>query len=96
MQSVHNIKVYFVREGVEKLVSCYRQHHGSGINLFVVQDPISVFWSDFSLIQADLECIEILLARDAKWKFFINQVTWLSFVLVMKLLLGQIKENPDI
>ena len=68
---------FIIREGVEKLVSCYRQHLGSGINLFIVQDPISVFWSDFSLIQADLECIEILLERDAKWKFFINQVLML-------------------
>ena len=59
---------------MENLISCYQEQFGSEINLFIAPDPISIFWSDFSLIQADLECLEILLDKDPSWKFFINQV----------------------
>ena len=32
-----------------------------------------IYWSDFSLLQADLECMEELLFRHEHWKYFINQ-----------------------
>ena len=32
-----------------------------------------IYWSDFSLLQADLECMQELLFRHDQWKYFINQ-----------------------
>ena len=32
-----------------------------------------IYWSDFSLLQADLECMQELLFRHDQWNYFINQ-----------------------
>lgn len=91
METNYKLKIEcFSREGVKNLISCYRQQFGSGINLFLAPDPISIFWSDFSLIQADLECLEMLLERDSKWKFFINQVNQSIFKSQLNLVMSVI------
>ena len=34
---------------------------------------IPIFWSDFSLLEADLECMKLLMEKHQTWKYFINQ-----------------------
>ena len=41
--------------------------------LFIAPKPIDIFWSDFSVLQADLECMGHLMKRHLVWKYFINQ-----------------------
>ena len=41
--------------------------------LFIAPNPIEIFWSDFSVLQADLECMKHLMERHKTWKYFINQ-----------------------
>ena len=32
-----------------------------------------IFWSDYSLLEADIVCMNELLKRSKKWKHFVNQ-----------------------
>ena len=41
--------------------------------LFIAPNPVEIFWSDYSVLQADLECMEMLLQKHQTWKYFINQ-----------------------
>ena len=57
---------------VDQLIKCYKETFPESV-LFIAPDPIPIYWSDFSLLQADLECMEYLLAQHSTWKYFINQ-----------------------
>ncbi|XP_068675646.1 N-acetyllactosaminide beta-1,6-N-acetylglucosaminyl-transferase-like [Montipora foliosa] len=43
-------------------------------NVFVVTNRTSVFWGHFSLVQAQLNCMEELLQSSVKWKYYISLV----------------------
>ena len=57
---------------VDQLIKCYKETFPESV-LFIAPDPIPIYWSDFSLLQADLECMEYLLSEHSTWKYFINQ-----------------------
>lgn len=57
---------------VNKLISCYKAKFPDVV-MFIAPNPIAIFWSDFSLLQADLECMDHLLEMHQTWKYFINQ-----------------------
>ena len=59
-------------EKAQKLIDIYKFKFPSSV-LFIAPDPIPIFWSDFSLLQADLECMEHLLKAHQTWKYFVNQ-----------------------
>ena len=54
------------------MIKCYKETFPESV-LFIAPDPIPIYWSDFSLLQADLECMEYLLSEHSTWKYFINQ-----------------------
>ncbi|XP_068675650.1 N-acetyllactosaminide beta-1,6-N-acetylglucosaminyl-transferase-like [Montipora foliosa] len=43
-------------------------------NVFVATNRTSVFWGHFSLVQAQLNCMEELLQSSVKWKYYISLV----------------------
>jgi hypothetical protein len=42
-----------VHDSVEALTSCYNKKFGAG-RIFVIRNPISVFWGHISVLDADL------------------------------------------
>ena len=57
---------------VNQLIEAYKKLFPESV-LFIAPNPIPIFWSDFSLLQADLECMQHLLSKHTTWKYFINQ-----------------------
>ena len=53
---------YRAMEGIAKCFS----------NVFIADRSINVLWGSFSVLAADLICMEALLRRNKKWKYFIN------------------------
>ena len=53
-------------------LECYAQRFPEAV-IFKISNPVPIFWSDFSLLEADLECMEWLLKKHNTWKYFINQ-----------------------
>ena len=41
-------------------------------NVFLVSNPIVVTWSEFPVLQAEIECMKDLWKHHVKWKYFIN------------------------
>ena len=59
-------------QAVNNLIECYTQRFPEAV-IFKISNPVPIFWSDFSLLEADLECMEWLLKKHNTWKYFINQ-----------------------
>ena len=59
-------------QAVTNLIECYKSKFPNAV-IFIKENPVPIYWSDFSLLQADLECMQELLFRHEKWKYFINQ-----------------------
>ena len=58
---------------IQKLVNCYNSHYG---NTSVILSPhqTSLVWQHSSLLEGDLNCLEILLKQASNWKYYINIV----------------------
>lgn len=41
-------------------------------NVFTIENPVSVHWAEFTVLEAELRCIEQLWKHQVKWKYFIN------------------------
>ena len=41
-------------------------------HVFLVEDPVRVYWAEYTVLEAELRCMEALLARSAAWRYFIN------------------------
>ena len=54
-----------VRRGVQALAGCFD-------NVMVSSQSASVRWGTFSVLEADLFCMQDLLALGRKWRYFIN------------------------
>ena len=59
-------------QAVNTLIDCYTQKFPNAV-IFTVENTIPIFWSDFSLLEADLECMKLLMEKHQTWKYFINQ-----------------------
>ena len=73
---------------MERLVSCLAP------NVFLAEDPLSVKWGTFSLMEAELACMRQLLRRSEKWKYFIN-LTGEEYSLVTNLELVTMLQKID-
>ncbi|XP_059097770.1 beta-1,3-galactosyl-O-glycosyl-glycoprotein beta-1,6-N-acetylglucosaminyltransferase 4-like [Tigriopus californicus] len=60
-----------VTKAVDQMVKCYEWKHPKA-TIFTVDDPISVFWGHFSVLEADLKCMQLLRTRNAHWNLLIN------------------------
>ena len=54
--------IYHAMEGI---TNCFE-------NVFMLETRIDVKWGQFSVLEPDLLCMEELLVRGKKWKYFIN------------------------
>ena len=50
---------------MEGITNCFE-------NVFLLETRIDVQWGHFSVLEPDLLCMEELLSRNKKWKYFIN------------------------
>lgn len=60
-----------VYKAVESLVTCY-QNMFKVNTIFIVESRNPIFWGHYSILQADLNCLERLDLMDSKWKYFMN------------------------
>ncbi|TRY81092.1 hypothetical protein TCAL_13643 [Tigriopus californicus] len=60
-----------VTKAVNQMVKCYQWKHPKA-TIITVDDPISVFWGHFSVLEADLKCMQLLRTRNAHWNLVIN------------------------
>ena len=60
------------------LVDCFPE------NVFVASNPVDITWGDVSILKAVLQCMENLLARSDKWKYYVH-LTGEEFLLVTNL-----------
>ncbi|XP_023339349.1 beta-1,3-galactosyl-O-glycosyl-glycoprotein beta-1,6-N-acetylglucosaminyltransferase 4 isoform X2 [Eurytemora carolleeae] len=59
-----------VKDIVNLLVNCYNNRFGKN-NIFVLKNSIPIYWAHFSVLEADLKCMEELLRRPG-WMYFMN------------------------
>ena len=54
-----------VQKAVHAIVGCFD-------NVIIPKKQISVHWAEFTVLEAELVCLEALWTANAKWKYFIN------------------------
>ena len=57
---------------VKALIGCYKANFPK-VSIFEPEQTHSIYWSDYSLLQADFVCMTELLKRNKKWSHFLNQ-----------------------
>lgn len=60
-----------VKTAVDQMIKCYQWKYPEA-TIFVVDDPIPVFWGHFSVLEADLKCMELLRTKNKEWKVVFN------------------------
>lgn len=53
------------------LVACYQIYFDT-TNIFLFEERRAIFWGHYSVLQADLDCLEHMMRIDKKWKYFMN------------------------
>lgn len=62
---VDNKSSQVYKDSVYKLASCHE-------NVFVAKKMHNIEWGKFSIVEAEMSCMEELLAKSGTWKYFIN------------------------
>ena len=60
-----------IKKAYQSLVDCY-QSHFSNTTIFIFSKPAEVYWGDYSLLNADLRCLEALYERNQEWEYYAN------------------------
>lgn len=60
-----------VKTAVDQMIKCYQWKYPEA-TIFVVDDPIPVFWGHFSVLEADLKCMDLLRTKNKEWKVVFN------------------------
>ena len=58
---------------IQKLVNCYNNHYNN-TSVILSSLQTSLVWQHSSLLEGDLNCLEILLKQASNWKYYINIV----------------------
>ena len=53
------------------MIKCYQEKFPNS-TFFFADNPIKVFWGDYSILESDLICFRQLLARNKDWKILVN------------------------
>ena len=59
------------KKTVTLMLECYTRKFKTK-NIFQVQDPIQIHWGHFSMLEADLMCMQLLMRKSVSWKALIN------------------------
>ena len=60
-----------IKTAFEGIVKCYNDHFPNS-TIFLHPQPAEIYWGTYSLLNADLRCIEALLERNEEWEYYIN------------------------
>ncbi|TRY62038.1 hypothetical protein TCAL_09529, partial [Tigriopus californicus] len=60
-----------VHSAVAHLVKCYQWKY-SGATIFTVKNPLAVYWGHYSVLQADLKCMQLLRSKNVQWRILVN------------------------
>ena len=60
-----------ITEAFHNLIDCYK-HHFPDTTIFMYPHPAEVYWAHYSLLNADLRCLEGLYLSDDKWDYYVN------------------------
>ena len=60
-----------VQATVASLVSCYHRRYPNS-SVFLVSHPEPIYWGHISLLNSDLTCLAMLLARNKEWRYYLN------------------------
>ena len=62
-----------ITKAFHNLIDCYK-HHFPDTTIFMYPHPAEVYWADYSLLNADLRCLEGLYLSNDKWDYYVNLV----------------------
>ena len=62
-----------ITKAFHNLIDCYK-HHFPDTTIFMYPHPSDVYWAHYSLLNADLRCLEGLYLSDDKWDYYVNLV----------------------
>mgnify|MGYP002052351883 CR=1 FL=1 len=60
-----------VKKAFHSLIDCYRTHFPD-TTIFMYPHPAEVYWAHYSLLNADLRCLEGLYHSNDKWDYYAN------------------------
>ena len=60
-----------IKTAFQSLIECY-QSHFPNTTIFLHPQPAEVIWGDYSLLNADLRCLEALYERNSEWDYYVN------------------------
>ena len=60
-----------VKKAFHDLIDCYRTHFPD-TTIFMYPHPAEVYWAHYSLLNADLRCLEGLYKSNKKWDYYAN------------------------
>eukprot|EP00094_Tigriopus_californicus_P011655 TCALIF_11260-PA protein Name:"Similar to GCNT3 Beta-1,3-galactosyl-O-glycosyl-glycoprotein beta-1,6-N-acetylglucosaminyltransferase 3 (Ovis aries)" AED:0.17 eAED:0.20 QI:0/0/0/0.75/1/1/4/0/360 len=60
-----------VFDAVQSLIACYQNMFGK-TSIFILENRNPIFWGHYSILEADLSCLERLDQMDNDWKYFMN------------------------
>ena len=60
-----------IKKAFQSLVNCY-QSHFPNTTIFLYPKPAEVYWGHYSLLNADLRCLEALFERNQEWEYYAN------------------------
>ena len=62
-----------IRQAILSIVNCYQTRYSKAKeNIFVLNFTQPIQWGTFSIVQAEVECLELLLNQYLNWKYYIN------------------------
>ena len=60
-----------ITKAFHNLIDCYK-HHFPNTTIFMYPHPSDVYWAHYSLLNADLRCLEGLYLSDDNWDYYVN------------------------
>ena len=60
-----------IKKAYQSLVDCY-QSHFPNTTIFIFPKPAEVYWGHYTLLNADLRCLEALHERNQEWEYYAN------------------------
>jgi hypothetical protein len=60
-----------VHQAVHSIVNCFKERFPES-NLFLADFSIPVYWGHISMMDAELQCLQLLDQRDSEWQFYFN------------------------
>lgn len=60
-----------LRKAVTNIIRCFQETFPK-TQIFLADFPISVYWGHISMVDAELQCLQLLYDRDPHWQYYLN------------------------